>query len=89
MKRERILASVFFGLLGCFSVFIGLRYILGIENLLDGGISCRAICGLGLLAKEFFGEHLGRLLISFLMLLIGVRLTYLSYQVFNNKKAGK
>jgi hypothetical protein len=68
-------------LLGAFGIFLGLSYFVGSEALPNGSGRCRAVCGLILLATQFFGESVGRLVAGFLWSFVGLFLCYVGYKV--------
>lgn len=68
-------------LLGAFGIFHGLSYLTGSEALPDGSGRCRVDCGLILLATQFFGESVGRLVAGFLWSFVGLFLCYVGYKV--------
>jgi hypothetical protein len=68
-------------LLGAFGIFLGLSYFVGSEALPNGSGRCRAVCGLILLATQFFGEPVGRLVAGFLWSFVGLFLCYVGYKV--------
>jgi hypothetical protein len=67
-------------LLGAFGIFLGLSYFVGSEALPNGSGRCRAVCGLILLATQFFGESVGRLVAGFLWSFVGLFLCYVGYK---------
>ena len=87
MKRARILGGIFLITIGLFGLFLGVRYLFGLESLQQSGLSCRAICGLGLLASQIIDEKLAILLVGTLWLIAGFFLTRFGY-VICSKKSG-
>jgi hypothetical protein len=86
LKRERILGGMFFLAIGAFGVFLGARYLLSLEHLqFDSGLSCRVICGLGLLMANFFGENAGVLLVGSLLLTAGFFFIYFGFMLLSNR----
>jgi hypothetical protein len=77
--------------LGVFGAFIGIRYLLGLEVIkTGGGLTCKSICGLGLIVTELLGARAGQLLVGTLFLLAGLWLAWLGYHIFlSAKKAVK
>lgn len=72
---------------GAFEIFHGLSYLAGSETLPDGSGSCRAVCGLILLATQSFGEPVGRLVAGFLWSFAGLFLCYVGYKVIDVQRA--
>jgi hypothetical protein len=82
LKRQNFLVGIFMTGLGIFGVFIGIRYLLGLEAIITGGgLTCRSICGLGLIVTELLGARAAQLLVGTLFLLAGIWLTWFGYHI--------
>jgi hypothetical protein len=68
-------------LLGVFGVFYGLSFIIGDQPMPDGDGTCRAVCGLTLLAAQLFGETVVKFFAFSLWSGVGVFLCLLGYQL--------
>jgi hypothetical protein len=77
--------GVFLFLLGVFGVFLGASYLIGTEPLPNGSGSCRAICGLILLASQLFGETTTRVIACCLWLVCGLFLCSIGYGMMRTK----
>ncbi|MDO9179033.1 MAG: hypothetical protein Q7U16_12080 [Agitococcus sp.] len=68
-------------LLGLFSLFIGANLAMGNAAAQASGMSCKAICGISLLASNVFGESFGRLAGASLWAFVGTGLLYLAWRL--------
>jgi hypothetical protein len=68
-------------LLGAFGIFYGVSFLIGYQPLPNGNGTCRAVCGLILLASQLFGEAVARLLAFGLWSGIGLFLCFVGYKV--------
>lgn len=67
-------------LLGLFGVFYGASYLFGTEPLPDGSGRCRAICGLILIASQWFSEAAARFFAFSFWSSIGLLLCFAGYK---------
>jgi hypothetical protein len=80
-------------LVGFFAVFLGLSaFVAGLATLSgssvpSGGLSCKAVCGLSLLAAEFFGPAFGARMAGFLWIVIGAVVTLVGIMVFRGSRS--
>lgn len=72
-------------LLGAFGIFSGVSFIAGNQPLPNGSGTCRAMCGLILLASQSFGETVARYLAFGLWSSIGLLLCFVGYKVMGAK----
>ena len=68
-------------LLGAFGIFYGASYLLGSQPLPNGNGTCRAVCGLILLASQSLGETVARVFAFGLWSSIGLFLCFVGYKV--------
>ncbi|MGQ0511075.1 MAG: hypothetical protein ACT4P9_10720 [Betaproteobacteria bacterium] len=69
-------------LLGAFGIFYGASYLIGSQPLPNGsGGTCRAVCGLILLASQSLGETVARFFAFGLWTSIGLFLCFVGYKV--------
>ena len=68
-------------LLGAFGIFQGTSYLVGSQPLPDGSGTCRAVCGLILLASQSLGETVARVFAFGLWSSIGLLLCFVGYKV--------
>jgi hypothetical protein len=74
-------------LLGVFGVFYGIGFITGHQPLPDGSGTCRAVCGLTLLAAQLFGETVAKWLAFSLGSGLGLFLCLLGYKLSTQRGA--
>ncbi|ANT68641.1 hypothetical protein [Aeromonas hydrophila] len=70
---------------GIFAIFYGTSFLIGYQSLPNGSGTCRAICGITLLASETFGETLAKLFAFGLWSGMGLFLCFISYMVKGGK----
>ena len=87
MKLADILLSICLCFFGAFVIFLGLRLMLGLDALKVGGIGCRAMCGLGLLLSEFFGQRIAGIAAGLFWLVVGLCLLYFGYKIIRKNSA--
>jgi hypothetical protein len=77
---------MFFLAIGAFGGFLGARYLLGLEQQkLESELSCKVICGLGLLMANFFGENAGMLFVASLWFIAGFFFIYFGFMLLSNR----
>jgi hypothetical protein len=64
--------------LSFFAITLSIRFVTGVEAMPTGEGSCRAICGLTLLAGELFGDGIGKWVAGFLWLGAGIFLAHMA-----------
>lgn len=67
--------------LGAFGIFHGASYLLGSQPMPNGSDTCRAVCGLILLASQELGETVARIFAFGLWSSIGLFLCFVGYKV--------
>ncbi|GAB2597715.1 hypothetical protein GCM10026986_26340 [Nitrincola alkalisediminis] len=68
-------------LLCVFCLILGASYTLGFKTLsVSSDLSCRAICGLGLLFSHFFGPQIGNYIVGLIWSAIGLSLFGFAYR---------
>jgi hypothetical protein len=72
-------SGALFLVLGAFGLYWGYGYLNTATPLPTDSVSCKAICGLSILAAQFFGEHYGRLATGFLWATFGLFFVLLGY----------
>lgn len=94
--EERLLTSqqptfrslgIALGLLGVFGVFYGLGFIIGTQPMPDGSGTCRAVCGLTLLAAELFGGTVAKFFAFSLWSGVGLFLCLVGYKLSTRRGA--
>ena len=68
-------------LLGAFGIFYGASFLIGHQPLPNGSGTCRAVCGLILLATEAFGETVAKLFAFSLWSGFGLFLCFVGFKV--------
>lgn len=64
--------------LSCFAMALSIRFVSGVESMPTGEGNCSAICGLTLLAGEWFGDGIGRWMAGLLWLGVGMFLAFMA-----------
>ena len=72
-------------LLGAFGIFYGVSFFTGNQPLPNGTGTCRAVCGLILLASQSLGETVARYFASGLWSSIGLLLCFVGFKVTGAK----
>lgn len=76
-----------FLMLGAFGIFYGATFIAGGESLPDGSGSCRAICGLIMLASVALGDSFARLVACFFWAGTGLVFCVIGFSLMRTKAA--
>ena len=85
MSRKQITLTVLILGTGVLGILLGARYLLGFELLhTEGGLSCKSICGLGLIFNTFFSGDIGVFITGLLWLIAGCWLTYFGFKALRN-----
>lgn len=84
MRREAKFIGWFALVLGCAGSLIGASILVGGFRPTDG-LSCKAICGLTLLATQFLGSLAGDLVGGILWLVAGALFFIVGYKVLHDK----
>lgn len=72
-------------MLGAFSFYVAIRYLIGSESLPDGEGSCRAVCGLVMLAEFSLGATAARVVGFAAWGAIGLFLGSLGYRMWRDR----
>lgn len=68
-------------LMGLGFLLLGVSYLVGLQTLpLDGGPSCKSVCGLGLFFSQFFGPQAGGFMVGALWMGIGGAVCWLVWR---------
>ena len=80
MWRETKVVGLLATVLGLFALTLGVAALFG-SSAQSGGFSCKVVCGLSLLAAEFFGSKFGALMEGSLWLAVGATFTFFGVRV--------
>lgn len=83
--RERRMVGAFLFLFGLFALPFGVSVlVLGVSPATTG-LSCQAVCGLAMLATDFFGPLAGRILSSGFYVFAGFAFLFVGRAVYNGR----
>ena len=85
MRRKAKILGWFFLLLGIGGIAMGCLLFAGNEYPASG-TSCKAICGITLLASEIFNPNVGRFLEGGLLLLVGLGFTFIGHLILKDTR---
>lgn len=80
MQNMKTGIGLFVSFIGLTCILMGFGFLMNVLSFPSDGVSCKAICGLGSLFSQLFGQSVGKFVVGFIWVLIGFFLCAFSYR---------